>query len=157
MTVATHLCTKLMKAQGSLTSAQACNLNSDTFMALWVKAGSGIPSLSSTGIQFVADITGTNAEDTSIASRATLAGVTWAFDASTTAVDWSWTSVVYAQNGADDGLSRYWVIYDSSQGANDATHPVVLLVDPGATVSTVTGSVTVACPAGGILQFTGGN
>lgn len=155
MAVTTHICTKLMLHQGELTSAQAVNLNGDVFMGLWVKAGSGAPSLTGTGVQFVADVTGTNAEDTTIGARPTLT-VTWALDASNTAVDWSFSNIVYAQNGSDDGLSRYFIIYDNTQGAGDSTHPVVCMVDPGATVSVVTGSLTIQAPAGGIIQFSGG-
>jgi hypothetical protein len=42
-------------------------------------AGSGIPSTSS-GVQFVSNVTGTNVEDTLIGARQTLSGVTWAYD-----------------------------------------------------------------------------
>jgi hypothetical protein len=156
MATATHIPTKLLKAQGQLTSAQAVNLSGDTFKMLAVKAGSGIPSTASGGIQFVADITATNAEDTNIGARPTLSGVTWAYDASTGVVDWSFSNVVYAQAGGDDGLTRYFVIYDSSQGSGDSTYPVVAILDPGQTVSVVNGSLTIQCPTGGLIQFTGG-
>jgi len=156
MAVVTHIPTKLMLQQGKLTSAQAVNFNSDTFNIMAVKAGSGAPSLTSTGIQFVADITGTNAEDTAIGARITLSGVTWAFDASLTACDWSFSTITYAQNGSDDGLTRYFVIYDVTQGSNDATHPVVALIDPGQLISVVNASLTIQAPTGGLIQFTGG-
>jgi hypothetical protein len=71
MATATHIPTKLMKAQGQLTANQNVNLSGDTFKIMAVKAGSGIPSTSSSGIQFVSDITGTNAEDTLIGARQT--------------------------------------------------------------------------------------
>lgn len=157
MAVTTHIPTKLMKAQGQLTSAQAVNFNSDTFMGLWVHAGSGIPSLTSSGIQFVADITATNTEDTNIGARVTLSGVTWAFDGSGVAVDWSFSNIGYPQNASDDGLSRYFVIYDNTQGSGDATHPVVALIDPGQLISVVNASLTIQAPgSGGLISFTGG-
>jgi hypothetical protein len=156
MAIATHIPTKLLKSQGSLTSAQAVNLSSDTFKILAVKAGSGIPSLSSSGIQYVGDITGTNAEDTAIGSRQTLSGVTWAFDATLGQVDWSFTNITYAQNGSDDGLTRYFAIYDSSQGSGDSTYPVVALIDPNQLISVVSASCVLQCPTGGLIQFTGG-
>lgn len=157
MATATHIPTKLMKAQGQLTANQNVNLSGDTFKIMAVKAGSGIPSTSSSGVQFVSDITGTNVEDTLIGARQTLAGVTWAYDASLGIVDWSFTNVVYAQAGGDDGLTRYFVIYDETQSsATDATRPVVAILDPGQLVSVVNGSLTIQCPTGGLIQFTGG-
>lgn len=157
MATATHIPTKLMKAQGQLTSAQAVNLSGDTFKMMAVVAGGGIPSTTSSGIQFVSDVTGTNSEDTNIGARKTLAGVTWAYDASTGIVDWSFTAVVYAQAGGDDGLTRYFVIYDETvSSATDATRPVVAILDPGQLVSVVNGSLTISCPTGGLIQFTGG-
>ena len=156
MATATHIPTKLMKAQGSLTSGQAVNLSADTFKILAVKAGSGIPSTNSTGIQYVADVTATNAEDTLIGARQALTGVTWAFDASTGIVDWSCANIVYAQAPGDDGLTRYFVIYDDTLGTTDANKPVLVILDPGQTVSVVNGSLTISAPTGGLIQFTGG-
>ncbi len=156
MAVSTHIPTKWMKAQGQLTSGQTQNLSSDTFKGLWVVAGSGIPSTSQTGVQFVSDVTGTNSEDTNIGARATLSGVTWAYDATLGVIDWSFSNIVYAQAGGDDGLSRYFVIYDSSVGANDAAHPVTCIIDPGQLISVVNASITIQSPTGGLIQFTGG-
>lgn len=157
MATATHIPTKLMKAQGQLTANQNVNLSTDTFKIMAVVAGSGIPSTASGGIQFVSNITGTNAEDTLIGARQTLSGITWAFDASLGIVDWSFTNITYAQAGGDDGLTRYFVIYDETQSAaTDATRPVVAILDPGQLISVVNGSVTIQCPTGGLIQFTGG-
>jgi hypothetical protein len=156
---ATHIPTKLLFAQGALTANQTVNFNDTTaarFRIMAVKAGSGIPSTSSSGIQFVADITSTNAEDTLIGSRQNLTGVTWANDASLGVVDFSFSNVVYAQAGGDDGLTRYFVIYYTGVGAADATWPVVAILDPGQLVSVVNGSLTIQCPTGGLIQFTGG-
>lgn len=157
MATATHIPTKLMKAQGQLTTGQAINFSSDTFRIMAVKAGTGIPSTSSTGIQFVSDVTATNVEDTLIGGRQTLTGVTWAFDASLGIVDWSFANISYAQNASDDGLSRYFLIYDETVSAGtDATRPVVAVLDPGQLISVVNGSLTIQCPTGGLIQFTGG-
>jgi len=157
MATATHIPTKLMKAQGALTANQNVALGTDVFKIMMVKAGSGIPLTSSAGIQFVADVTATNAEDTAIGARQSLAGVTWAFDASLGVVDWSFTNITYAQNAGDDGLSRYGVIYDETQSAGtDATRPVVAILDLGQTVSVVNGALVLQCPTGGLIQFTGG-
>lgn len=156
MATATHIPTKFMKAQGAKTSGQSSDLSSTTaFHCMAVKAGSGIPSTSSSGVQFVADITATNAEDTAIGARQALSGVTWAFDASTGVVDWSFSNIVYAQAAGDDGLTRYFVIYDEA-GGTDATRIVIAIIDPGQLISAVAGSVTIQCPTGGLIQFTGG-
>ena len=154
MSVVTKIPVKWQLAQGLLTSAQTQALGSDTFKGLWVVAGGGAPSLTSSGIQFVGDITSSNSEDTNIGARPTLSGVTFTISGGVPA--FSFTSIVYAQAGGDDGLSRYFIIYDSSVGANDAAHPVTCMIDPGQTVSVVAGSLTIAAPAGGLITFTGG-
>lgn len=157
MATATHIPTKLMKAQGQLTANQNVNLAADTFRIMAVKAGTGAPSTSSTGVQFVSDVTTTNPEDTLIGGRQTIAGVTWAFDATLGVVDWSFSNITYAQNASDDGLTRYFVIFDETQSSStDATRPVVAILDPGQLISAVNGSVTIQCPTGGLIQFTGG-
>jgi hypothetical protein len=157
MAVSTHIPTKLMLAQGKLTANQNVNFNTDTFKIMAVVAGSGRPSCTSSGIQFVADVTGTNAEDTNIGTRITLAGVSFAFDGGGTACDWSFSTITYAQNASDDGLTRYFIIYDETQSsATDATRPVVALIDPGQLISVVNGSLTIQSPTGGLIQFTGG-
>lgn len=156
MAVSTHIPTKLMLAQGKLTANQNVNFNGDTFKIMAVKAGSGIPSTTSSGIQFVADVTATNTEDTLIGARQTVAGTTFTFDGSGTACDWSFSNITYAQAGGDDGLTRYFVIYDDTQGATDALKPVVAIIDPGQLISVVNGSLTIQSPTGGLIQFTGG-
>lgn len=157
MATATHIPTKLMKAQGSLTSGQAMNFSSDTLKIMMVKAGSGIPLTSSAGVQFVSDVTAGNAEDTNIGARQSLTSVTWAFDASLGIVDLSFANVTYALNAGDDGLSRYGVIYDETvSSGTDATRPVLAILDLGGTVSVVSSSLVLQCPTGGLVQFTGG-
>ena len=156
MAVTTHIPTKLMNAQGNQTAAQAIKFGADTFQIMAVKAGAGLPNVSSTGIQFVADVIATNAEDTLIGARQTLTTVTWTNDATLGQVDWSFANIVYAQTGSDDGLTRYFVIYDNTVGVTDATRPVVAIIDPGALVSVVAASLTIQAPAGGLISFTGG-
>lgn len=157
MTVSTHIPTKLMLAQGKLTANKNVNFNADTFKIMAVKAGSGLPDCSGTGIQFVSDVTGTNAEDTLIGARQTILGTTFTLDAGNVSCDWSFTTIVYAQSGLDDSLTRYFVIYDETQSsATDATRPVVAIIDPGALVSVISGSLSIASPTGGLIQFTGG-
>lgn len=154
MAVATHIPVKWQLAQGLLTSAQTQALGADTFKGLWVVAGAGIPSTTSTGIQFVSDVTGTNTEDTNIGARVTLSGVTFAISGGVPS--WSFSNITYAQAGGDDGLSRYFVIYDNTVGANDAAHPVTCIIDPGQLISVVNASLTIQSPSGGLITFTGG-
>lgn len=117
---------------------------------------SGVALTITGGVQFVADLTLTNPEDTLISARLTLSSVTWAFDSNGTQVDYSFANIVYAQNAGDDGLSRYFAIYDSSVGSGDSTYPVLAVLDPNQLISTVNGSQTLQCPTGGLLQYTGG-
>ena len=77
-------------------------------------------------------------------------------DATLGVVDWSFSNVTYAQNASDDGLTRYFVIYDSSEGSGDSTYPVLAVLDPGQLVSVVNGPAVLQCPTGGLLQMTGG-
>ena len=161
MAAATKLPTKLLKAQGGITSGQAVNLGDTTagdFVALIVEAGSGIPSLSSTGAQYIADITGTNTEVSwSGYARQSLTGITWAFDATLGVVDWSFSNFGWAADASDPGnVNRYIVIGWKGAGSGDATYPVVALIDPGAVFSVATASYTVSAPAGGLIQMTGG-
>jgi hypothetical protein len=157
MTVSTHIPTKLMLAQGKLTASKNVNFNSDTFKIMAVVAGSGRPDCTSGGVQVVSDVTANNAEDTNIGARITLTGVSFAFDGGGTACDWSFSTITYAQAAGDDGLTRYFIIYDETQSSGtDATRPVVAVIDPGQLVSVVNGSLTIQSPTGGLIQFTGG-
>jgi hypothetical protein len=157
MAISTHIPTKLMLAQGKLTANQNVNFNGDTFKIMAVVAGSGRPSCTSSGIQFVSDVTGTNSEDTAIGARQTISGTTFTFDGSGTACDWSFSTITYAQSAGDDGLTRYFVLYDETQSSTtDATRPVVAIIDPGQLISVVNGSLTITSPVGGLIQFTGG-
>jgi hypothetical protein len=160
MAVTTHLPTKLLQAQGIGTANQAVNLSSGTagaFKIMAVKAGAGLPSLISSGIQFVSDLIAVNPEDVSGAwPRTALTGITWAVDGSVnTSFDWSFSTITFAQNASDDGLTRYLAIY-SEGGGTDATRPLVAIIDPGTTLSVLAGSLTIASPTGGLIQFQGG-
>lgn len=160
MATATHIPTKWMKAQAAGVAAQIINLADTTagnFVCGIVVAGAGIPSTSSSGIQYIADITGTNTEMSYAGyARQSLTGITWAFDATLGQVDWSFSNIVFPQEAADPGTGRYAFIAYKGVGSGDATYPVVGVLDLGATVSTVNGSLTLTCPAGGLIQFQGG-
>ena len=160
MAAATHLPSKLMKAQGSITSGQAINLSDSTsgnFEALIVEVGTAIPNTGNTGIQFVADVTASNTEVSYAGyARQALTGITWAFGA-TGVVEWSFSQFGWAANASDPGnVNRYIILYWKGVGSADATYPVVCVIDPGAVFSVATASYNVASPAGGLIQFTGG-
>lgn len=162
MATATHIPTKLMLAQGELSSTLGVNFD-DTGAAHFkcgiVVAGSGIPSTQSTGIQYISDITATNAElSYSGYARQALTGITWAYDANNVQVDWSFSNITWAQNSADPGTGRYaFIAYLGPSGAYaDTAAPVVAVLDLGQTVSVVNGALVLQAPAGGLIQFTGG-
>lgn len=161
MAVVTHIPTKLLQAQGILTANQAVNFSSGTagaFKIMAVVAGSGLPSLINTGIQFVADLVAVNAENVNGAwPRTALTGVTWAVDGGVnTSFDWSFATITFSQSASDTTtVTRYLAIF-SEGGATDATRPIVAIIDPGTTLSVLAGSLTVQSPTGGLIQFTGG-
>lgn len=99
MAASTNIPTKLKKSQ-VVNAGPQLKFDTDTLGCLLVKAGSGIPSTTSGGIQFVADITGTNAEVSGTGySRQTLSSVTVAFDGGVnTYVDFSFGDVTFTQS-----------------------------------------------------------
>ena len=155
MTTATHIPTKLIKGQ-VIGAGPTVPFDTANIRCMMVVAGSSIPSSNSGGVLFVSDVTATNAEDTNIGARQNVTGVTVAFDANGIQVDFSFSNIVYAQAGGDDGLSRYGIIFSQSGGAQDNARPVLSILDLGQLVSVVNGSLTLQCPAGGLIQWTGG-
>lgn len=160
MATATHIPTKLMKVQGTVTTSQFVQFADTTagnFVCGIVVAGASIPSTQAGGIQFIADVTVTNTELSYAGyARQALTGITWAFDANNVQVDWSFANITFAQNAADPGTGRYGFIAYKGVGTTDATFPVVAILDFGQTVSVVNGSLVLQSPTGGLIQFTGG-
>ena len=160
MAAATHIPTKLLLAQGELSATAGINFHDSTsgnWQAMVVVAGSGLPGLSSSGAQFVSDITGSNAEISySGYARVALTGVTWTADATLGQIDWSFTTFTFPAEAADPGTGRYIVIYWKGVGSGDSSYPVAQVIDPGGVFSTATASYSVAAPAGGLMQMTGG-
>lgn len=161
MAAATHLPTKLLFAQGELSATGGINLADTTagnFVAMIVGAGTGLPGLSSTGAQFVADITASNAEVSWAGyARVALTGITWAYGGTLGTADWSFTAFQFAQSASDPGnVDRYIVIYWKGVGVGDASYPVLAVIDPGALFSCATAAYQVSPPANGLVQMTGG-
>ncbi|MGH7996170.1 MAG: hypothetical protein ACREFX_07450 [Opitutaceae bacterium] len=163
MTTATHIPTKLMLNQGALSSTLGVNFG-DTGTAHFkcgiVVAGTGIPNTTYPGLTTIADLTGANAEMSYAGyARQALAGITWAVDGTVdTQIDWSFSSITFPEETADPGTGRYgFIAYLGPSGSYaDAAAPVVAVLDFGQTVSTANASLTLAPPAGGLIQFTGG-
>ena len=152
--------TKLKKSQVSYAAtAQYIDFTDhagSTFKMLLVVAGSGAPNVTNSGVQFVADVTGSNAEVTGTGySRATLSGVAVTNDGTTnTQVDWNWSTVTFAQNASGFTNARYAVIYTTQLGSADASYPVVCIIDLGSNQSVASASLSIAAPASnGVLYW----
>ncbi len=140
-------------ARSQVNGSVVVDFDTDAFTCFAVVAGSGRPSTSKTGIQYVADITATNSEVTGTGyARQSLTALTIAFDGTATnAVDWSFGNITFSQNAAGFSNARYFGICKNT--GSDATSPVVALIDPGATISVVGGDVVISSPTGGLIQW----
>lgn len=154
MAASTNIPTKLKKSQ-VVNAGPQLKFDTDTLECMLVKAGSGIPSTTSGGIQFVSDITGTNAEVSGTGySRQTLSSVTVAFDGSiNTYVDFSFGDVNFTQSAGGFTDARYIIFYDATTSTSDAARPVIAVCDPDQTLSAVSGDVVLTCPTGGLIQW----
>lgn len=155
--MASFIPAKLAKSQVDGTGV--VNFSIDTIKVMVVVAGTGIPATSKTGVQYVADVTATNAEVTGTGyARNTLAGLTLAFDGTlTNAVDWSFTTLspAFSQNAAGFTNGRYIIVFkEPAVTPTDANRQVLLIGDPGVTLSAVAGQIDIASPAGGAIQWT---
>lgn len=151
MAASTNICTKLKKSQ--VDGSGLVDFDTDTIKCMIVVAGSSIPSTSKTGVQFVSDVTGTNAEVTGTGyARQTLAGLTVAFDGSgTTIVDWTWSDITFLQNAAGFSNGAYIVFFKFV--STDANSPVIAVCDPNQTLTVVPGDLVLKCPVGGLIQW----
>ena len=154
MSASTNIPTKLKLSQ-VVNAGPQLKFDTDTLVCLIVTAGSGIPSTTKTGVQFISDVTGTNPEVTGTGySRQTLTSVTVAYDGSgTTLVDFSFGNITFAQNASGFSNGAYIIIADTSVGAGDSTHPVVVVCDPATTLTVVPGSLVLSSPTGGLIQW----
>ena len=152
MATTTNIPAKLVK--GQVDGSTVIDFDLDLFKCLLVRAGSGIPSTSKTGVQYVADVTAGNAEVSGgTYTRQTLSAITLAFGSGDD-VDWGFANITFAQDaGAGPTDARYAVIYKDVGGA-DSTRPVICVIDLNATVSLRTGDLVLSAPAGGLIQWT---
>lgn len=154
MALATYVPTTLKKSQ-VINAGPQLKFDTDTLIALLVVAGSGIPSTSKTGIQYISQVTATNPElSYSGYARQTLTGVTVAYDATgTTIVDFSFADITWAQNANDPGTGRYLILADSSTGGADSSKAVFAVCDLNTTVSCAGGDLVFSCPTGGLIEW----
>lgn len=152
MAVATYIPAKLVKSQ-VISAGPKISFDTDTLKMMLVVVGGGIPSTSKTGVQFVSDVTGANAEVAGTGyARQTLAGVTVAFGAGDD-VDFSFTAITFLQNAAGFTNARYGCLFKDTGGA-DSTNPVIAIIDLNATISVVGGDLVLTSPSGGLIQWT---
>lgn len=153
MAVATYIPAKLVKSQ-VINAGPKISFDTDTLKMMLVVAGAGIPSTSKTGVQYVSDVTGTNAEVTGTGySRQTLGGVGVAFGAGGDDVDFSFTAITFLQNAGGFTNARYGVLLKDAGGA-DSANPVLAIIDLNATISVVPGDLVLTSPSGGLIQWT---
>lgn len=148
---ATTIPAKLKKSQVDGTKI---DFDSDTLKCAMVVAGSGAPSVSKTGVQFVSDVTGGNAEVTGTGySRQTLSGVTVAFASGSDAVEFSHSAITFAQNAAGFTNGRYAVFFKDAGGA-DSANPVFAIADLDSNRSVQGGDLVLSAPSGGLINWT---
>lgn len=147
--------TKLKKVQMRNAGGTSIDFDTDTIKVMIVTVGSGMPSTTKTGVQFVADVTATNTEVSGAGyARQTVAGSVVDFDGSIdTYVNWSFSDVTFAFNAGGFTDGAFIIFYDETAGASDADRPVLAVCDPGVTMSTQAGAVVLTCPAGGLIQW----
>lgn len=151
----TTIPTKLKKVQMRNAGGTRVDFDSDTIKVLIVQAGSGMPSTTKTGVQYVADVTATNTEVSgALYARQTVAGSVVDFDGSIdTYVNWSFSDITFVSDASGFTNGTYIIFYDETAGASDADRPVLAVCDPGVTMSTQAGAVVLTCPAGGLIQW----
>jgi hypothetical protein len=157
MTTATHIPTKLGFAQGDLQPGQTVRFGNSAAgqFVCGLLTGAALPPMGSSGIQFVSDAQSANTEQSFAGySRQSLTGVSWSYDASGIAIDWTFSNITFSQQAADPGTSRWGFIAYTGQ-SGDSNNPVVCILDFGQTVSTVNGSLVLQCPASGLISYTG--
>lgn len=151
MAVTTNIPAKLVKSQ--MDGSVVVDFDTDTFKAMLVVAGGGIPSTSKTGVQFVSNVTAANAEVTGGSyARITLTTLTLAFGSGDD-VDWGFDPITFPLDASGPTNARYAVIFKEVGGA-DSARVVICVIDLNATVSLQAGSLVLTAPAGGLIQAT---
>lgn len=152
MAVTTNIPAKLVKSQ--VDGSAVVDFDSDTIITLLVRAGGGIPSSSKTGVQFVSDVTATNAEVAGgTYARQTMAGKTLPFGAGDD-VDWSFTNITFPQDAGAGPVDARYAVIAKDVGGVDTTRIVIAVIDLNATVSLRTGDLVLSAPSGGLIQWT---
>jgi hypothetical protein len=165
MSTATHIPTTLLKALSTVTTSAIVNFG-DVFVGNFVAGvvtGTTLPPMGSSGLQFVGGTAGVASLFTANSeisysgyARQVMSGITLAYDSNGIQVDWTFNAITFPQNANDPGTGRYGFIGYKGVGSNDASYPVVAVLDFGQTVSVVNGSLVLQPPAGGLIQIQGG-
>lgn len=150
MAVTTNIPAKLVKSQ--VNGSEVVDFDTDLIKMMLVVAGAGIPSTSKTGVQYVSDVTSTNAEVTGTGYARQTMTCSVAFGAGDD-VDFSFPTVTFLQNAAGFTNARYGVVLKDKGGA-DSANPVLAIIDLNAVISVVPGDLTLSSPAGGLIQWT---
>lgn len=155
MAVGTYVPAKLTKSQ--VDGAGVVDFDTDTFICLLIVEGASKPSTSKTGVQFVSDVTATNAEVAGgTYARQTLAALTIAFDAGGDQVDWSFSNITFLQDAAAGPTDVFYGVI-VKDGASDAARRVIAVLDlgraPATPISLRTGDIVLSAPATGLIQW----
>jgi hypothetical protein len=164
MTTATHIPTKLLNALSVVTTSQVVNFGDTTVgnFVCGIVTGTTLPPMGSSGLQFVggtgvaALFTANSEISYSGYARQIMSGVALSYDANGIQMDWTFNSITFAQNVNDPGTGRYGFIAYKGVGSNDASYPVVSVLDFGQVVSVANGALVLQPPSGGLLQIQGG-
>lgn len=156
MAAATYIPAK--QVMGQVDGTAVVDFNTDTIKALLVREGASRPSTSKTGVLFVSDVTGTNAEVAGgTYARQTLVSPTLAFGAGDDA-DWSFNDITFAQDAGAGPTDVFYAILYKDVGGLDSTRIVVDVLDIGRSAgvpwSLRTGDLVLKSPSGGLHQYT---
>lgn len=154
MATSTAIPTKLKKSQ-VVNAGPQLKFDSDTLKCLLVVTGSGAPVTDSSGVEYVSDVTSSNAEVTGTGyARQTLTSVTVAYDASPSIkVDFSFANITFSQNAAGFTNARYAIVYDAQGSPADSAAPVIAVCDLGQTFGVTLGDLVLSSPSGGLIQW----
>lgn len=150
--MATTIPTTFKKGQ-LINAGPQIKFDTDTIVCLLVVAGSGAPNVQSNGVQFISDVIASNTEVTGTGyTRQTVTGLSVAYDASPSSqVDFTFSSVTFAQNAAGFTNARY-AIFAKSTGT-DSTSPIIAVCDLITNQTVAIGSLILSAPVGGLIQW----
>lgn len=153
--MATTIPLKLKRAQidgGAGTASRVVDFDTDTIKCGIWSAGAGAPDVTSTGVQFVSNITTNDAtcvemSATGYARQAPSPTGSVSFSGATAI--WVLPDITFSQNASGFTTGRYAVIFKDT--GSDATSPIICICDLGSNQSVQTGDLVLKSPAGGLI------